>query len=150
MTGLVLPALGDLITDDPWWSYPTTGIGGGSGVTRLRIWQARNNSGPHIVVVTELGVGVSITNGIEFIAAKLTTVLPGHPFVLLEHWPKEESVTCEEHLDQVLFTTTGPQWRRIWPTPSTNPGHAELDEWVRLSGQSILTSNASDAGERRL
>lgn len=139
MTFPDLPALGELVLDDPWWTYRTSGIGGGSGVVRLRVWRSLESRHEIVAVATELGAGVSVTNSIEFIAAKLATAFPRQHFVLFEHWPDGESGA--EHLEQVVATPgEQPRWRRVWPTPPTNPLCDQFGEWIRQNGPKVLTS----------
>jgi hypothetical protein len=83
-----LPPIGELELDDPFWRYPS-GAGAGEGVARLRVWAASGGTG-HLAVVTELGLGASITNSIEDIWDDLRARWHGD-LTLLEHYPAAES-----------------------------------------------------------
>jgi hypothetical protein len=137
-----LPPLGDLVADDPFWRYPS-GCAASEGVARLRVWMAAGGAG-HLAVVTELGLGASVTNSVPDIWRVLRSRWPG-PLTLLEHWPAAESFSDDgEHLDQVV-TDNGraPSWRRVWPVPATNPDHSRLTDWMSRYGYRIIESPAA-------
>jgi hypothetical protein len=136
-----LPLLGALIADDPWWPYPSACLAGG-GIAHLRVWMLDGQDG-HLAVVTETGLGASVTNSIEFIWRKLIRLYPG-PLTLLEHYPAAESPAGDgEHVDLVDVTGTHPEWQRIWPTPPSNPAHAGLNTWMSAHGRVILSIAAT-------
>lgn len=138
-----LPTLGELLVDEPRWRYPTTGIGGGMGEARLRVWQTADHEHHLVAVVTELGVGLSITNGIEHIWAALTLLFPGRPLILLEHWPADQSGESGDHIDQADIVAGAPVWRRVWPTPSDNPDHLTNRAWIAHNGHVVLSTDTS-------
>lgn len=130
-----LPAADTLVVDEPAWPHP--GIGAG-GVAHLRVWATTD--GGHLAVVTEQGVGCSTTNAAEHIHSALAEQY-GPGVVHLEHYPAAQRVVGPDTLDQVIVTNGGrPQWRRIWPTPTTNSHHEQFDTWVRTGGAAILNT----------
>lgn len=51
--------------------------------------------------------------------------------MLLEHYLAEDSHLQDgEHVDQVRVRGGEPEWRRIWPTPPSNPQHQEFERWI--------------------
>lgn len=145
-----LPNPTELLADHQQWRYPSQCIAG-YGIGRLRVWDGEramtSATLPYLLaIVTETGQGASITNSIESIRAELATLYPGENLVLLEHWPADQD-GVEEHLDQVAFA--GPwdtdweqtvRWRRIWPTPPTNPDHQALQTWMNVYGHDLLAT----------
>lgn len=131
-----LPALGALLADDGFWCYPP-GSGVVGGAARLRVWAA--TGGGHLAVVTELGIGASVTNSAEGIWGKLTACWPGD-LVLMEHWPASETLSGDdEHLDQVVIgDDPRPRWRRIWPVPPSHADHDLLARWMDAHGRQIM------------
>lgn len=113
----------ELIRDEDRWPYDTS-VGAGYGIARLLVWTMPIG---HVAAVTDLGNGASITNSAEHIWAALADQY-GEPLVLLEHYWAEGGV--EEHVDQVAVLDGQPRWRRIWPTPPSNPQHDELRQWI--------------------
>ncbi len=73
----------------------------------------------HLAVVTEFGLGASITNSIEDIWDDLRARRHGD-LTLIEHYPAAESFPDDgDHLDQVIIgPSRAPTWRRVWPVPS--------------------------------
>jgi len=131
-----LPPIGELELDDPFWRYPS-GAGAGEGVARLRVWAASGGTG-HLAVVTELGLGASITNSIEDIWNDLRARWHGD-LTLLEHYPAAESFPDDgDHLDQVIIGPgREPAWRRIWPVPASSPDRDWLTGWMNRHGHRI-------------
>lgn len=131
-----LPPLGELVTDDPFWRYPSACLAG-EGIAHLRVWAARAGSG-HLAVVSETGLGASVTNSIENIWDALTHRYRG-PLTLIEHYPAAENSPGEgEYLDLVhVDSRRQPAWQRLWPTPPANPGHGALDRWMATHGHVI-------------
>lgn len=86
--------------------------------------------------VTELGKGSSVTNSAEPIWRQLVDEY-GEPLVLFEHWRTGDG---EDHarFDQVTVVDGRPHWRRMWPTPSTNPLHDVFDRWVAVNGLDLV------------
>ena len=147
-----------LVASEHEWIYPS-GVAAGSGVARLLAWRmlpsppssrqpsrqrgpGRRGRGPgghsggHVVAVTDLGVGASITNSAEHLWAVLVVQF-GEPLVLLEHYRAQPGLAelggklGEEHVDQVMVTAEQDvRWRRIWPTAPEHPDHDELTSWV--------------------
>lgn len=133
-----LPALERLVRDDPFWRYPSH-AGCGAGVAHLREWVTAG--GGRLFMVTELGMGASITNSIEDIHQELTRGLLV-PVMMLEHWPAEQSPDGGEHLDLVMLDDQGPpQWRRVWPTPPRHPQHLEFEAWMCRYGYAALAAS---------
>ena len=135
MSTLDLPPLGEMVADEPWWRYPSR-CAAGDGIAHLRVWHLAVQDG-HLAVVTETGLGASVTNSIEDIHGVLAQSYPG-PLTLIEHWPAAESAPAGgEHLDLALVQDRRPSWQRIWPTPAANPAHDTLDAWMRVYGRII-------------
>ncbi|MEU9837467.1 hypothetical protein AB0D67_38530 [Streptosporangium sp. NPDC048047] len=132
-----LPVPGDLILNNPAWLYPSP-CAAGSGMAHLRIWTTRTAAPhTHLAIVSQMGIGASVTNSATSIHATLTHALNG-PVVLLEHWPEQES-HGPEHLDQVTITAGQPDWRRIWPTSVSNPDRSRFETWMNHHGHPLLT-----------
>lgn len=127
-----LPPPGELIVDEPFWQYQPLYVTSG-GAAHLRIWSTPANHRQLIVMVTELGLGPSITNSIEHIWRVLAGQHPESEIVLLEHYPAAESLG-EEHLDQVVVHQDTPDWRRIWPTSPINTNAAGFNRWMAAFG----------------
>lgn len=127
-----------LVADEPSWAYPSSCAGGG-GLALLRVWRTADNG--HLAIVTESGVGVTITNSAEEITAKLSGRFTG-PLVVLEHWRAGDGAD-HERLDQV-FAPAGhsPRWRPVWPIPPTNPNHQAHRDWMHAFGAAMLTARA--------
>ncbi|MGW1290761.1 hypothetical protein ACWD4N_46200 [Streptomyces sp. NPDC002586] len=124
------------LLDDPVWAYPSHCAGGG-GVAHLRVWATDQNG--HLAVVTEKGIGVTITNAAEDIHAKLANAHRG-PLVVLEHWTAGDGAPYAR-LDQVHMASSGePQWRAVWPIPPANPRFAVHHEWMRAFGAILLAA----------
>jgi hypothetical protein len=94
-----------------------------------------------LAVVTDVGLGASITNSIEDIWDSLAARL-GEPLFLFEHWTAQPAIGEEEHLDQVVVHGRSPSWRRIWPTPASNTWHAEFETWMARYGHRILAASS--------
>lgn len=137
----VPPALGSLLVDDPQWRYPARDCAGGSGVARLRVWAAARPHAGHVVVVTELGIGVSVTNAIADIAAAVSAQFTG-PIYLVEHWPAAQGACGEEHLDLAAVHGRNPEWVRLWPTAAAHPHHAAANAWMADHGPTVLDGPA--------
>lgn len=138
MTGFAsLPPLGALELDDPFWRYPSP-AGTGEGAARLRIWAASGGTG-HLAVVTELGMGTSITNSIEDIWDDLRARWHGD-LTLLEHYPAAESFPDDDDdLYQVVIVPgCEPTYRRVWPVPASNPDRDWLAGWMNRHGHRIM------------
>jgi DNA ligase (NAD+) len=129
----------DLVADDQTWTYPSSCAGGG-GRAHLRVW--RTADGGHLAIVTENGIGVTVTNVAEEINARLTARFPG-PLVVLEHWRAGDGAN-HARLDQALAPAGHrPQWRPVWPIPPVNPDHAAHQHWMRDCGNALLAAPAS-------
>jgi hypothetical protein len=92
-----LPALGELLVDDPCWQYPAWGLVR-EGVGHLRVWAAAAASPGYLAVVTETGGITSVTESAGRIWAGLARRY-GSSLVLLEHHPAAESGEGMETLD---------------------------------------------------
>lgn len=129
-----LPSTGDLVVDDPVWSYRSGTLAGG-GLAHLRVWTAEPG---HVAIVTELGMGSSTTNSAEYIWEALIDQY-GQPLVMLEHYPPDQTMPGHsENLDQVVVVDGRPRWQRIWPTHPDHPEHTELDAWMHSYGFDLL------------
>ena len=135
---LSLPPLGGLIEDARQWWYPSRGR---EGIARLRVWTAGSG---FLAVVTELGIGVNITNAISDIWQILDEDYGG-PLILAEHWPAAQAGSTGEHLDLVQARDDPPAWCRLWPTPPSSPCHAAAEAWMAASGHIILAPPAGPA-----
>lgn len=131
-----LPPLGELLVDDPLWQY-RSGTAAGGGVAHLRVWATKDGTDRRVAVVTETGLGSSVTNSIEYVWASLASGESESDVVLLEHWPQAESLSDDEHVDQVVVADGQPHWRRVWPTES-NPNHEALNAWMAANGHEII------------
>lgn len=124
------------LVDDPAFTFPASCAGGG-GMAGLRVW--RTADGGHLALVTEKGLGVSITNAAEEITAALNARFRGS-LVILEHWLPGDGAD-HDRLDQVLVPPgRAPRWRPVWPVPPANPDHAAHREWMRTCGRTLLTA----------
>jgi hypothetical protein len=135
---LSLPPLGGLIEDTQQWWYPSHGR---EGIARLRVWTAGSG---YLAVVTELGIGVNITNAISDIWQILDEDYGG-PLILIEHWPAGQAGGVGEHLDLVRARDDPPDWCRLWPAPPSDPWHAAAEAWMAASGHVILAAPAGPA-----
>jgi len=123
-----LPPIGELIVDEPFWRHPAWGLAA-EGVAHLRIWTTATDPPGHVAVVTETGLGASVTESAGRIWAELVRRY-GPSLVLLEHHPAPELAEGAETLDLVRIGADGsPHWSRVWPTPEDNPRRAGLELW---------------------
>jgi hypothetical protein len=137
-----LPPLGELIADDPFWHYPSATTAD-DGIAHLRVWTTATTPPGHLAVVTETGLGASVTEPAGSIWAKLLRGCRA-PLVLLEHYLAPEAGGAES-LDLLRIGAYGsPHWTRIWPTPKDNPRHAELELWMTAHGHQIVSRPPSD------
>jgi hypothetical protein len=138
MTFVPLPLARELLTDDPFWRY-TSACLAGEGIAHLRVWATSNG---HLAILSETGVGATITNSANEIWAAVGAAYGADGLIVLEHWPAGDGIDTEEHLDQMMMADDGrPSWRRIWPTPATNPHHGELEAWMRTYGHDLLAAS---------
>ncbi|OXM54465.1 hypothetical protein [Amycolatopsis alba] len=106
-----LPAPGDLVPSEPVWSYPATARSG--GYAHLRLFTVPG--GGHLALVTDPGLGTSVTNAAEHIHAALTSQY-GEPLWMIEHYPAARTMPDDgETLDLVDLVGREPVWRQIWP-----------------------------------
>jgi hypothetical protein len=137
-----LPPLGELLVDDPFWSYPARGPareGGG----HVRAWAAAAACPGYLAVVTETGGLTSVTESAGRIRAGLARRY-GPCLVLLEHHPAPGSGAGMQTLDLVRIGADGsPHWSRVWPAPEENPRHAGLELWMAGYGHQIVGRPAS-------
>ena len=132
-----LPLLGELISDDPFWRYPS-GSGSGEGLAHLRVWLIADAEPGHLAVVTETGSAASVTESAGYIWSELARRY-GSSLVLLEHYPGAEYEDNAETLDLVRIGADGsPHWSRVWPTSAENPRHAGLERWMATYGYQII------------
>ena len=151
--------VGPLRTDAPLWGYPAATFAA-TGAARLRTWPIYDRAGEehgYLAMVTELGLGASITTAAEQIWARLEAAYRARCeheestyLVLLEHYPADQDPIEGGHLDQVTITAHGPRWRRIWPTSETNPNHQAFEEWMTEHGQRLLTDHNRHPARARL
>ena len=136
-----LPALGELIVDDPFWRYPAGAAR--EGIAHLRVWLTAGPEPGYLAVVTETGRAASVTES----AGRVWAVLAGRfgpSLVLLEHHLAPEAGEGAETLDLVRIGADGsPHWTRVWPTPEENPRHRRLELWMATDGHQIVSRPAS-------
>ena len=138
-----LPPIAALIVDDPFWRHPAWGLAA-EGVAHLRIWTAATDPPGHLAVVTETGLGNSVTESAGRIWAELVRGY-GPSLVLLVHHPAPELAEGVETLDLVRIGADGsPHWTRVWPTPEDHPRHVGLELWMAADGHQIVSRPASD------
>jgi hypothetical protein len=129
----LLPHLDELVRFDPLWEVRDSD--GAHGFFLLRVWRA----GPgHFAVVTEKGIGRSVTNAAQAIRAVLEAEY-GEPLTLAEHWPVAQSPEMGEHVDLVLPPgfPGGQGWSPLHPVGPRHP-HAEiLAAWWLAYGAEI-------------
>ena len=65
-----LPPLGELVTDDPFWRYPSAAMPG-EGAAHLRVWLTAGPEPGHLAVVTETGPSAPVTESAGQIWAEL-------------------------------------------------------------------------------
>jgi len=137
-----LPPPGDLVVDEPFWQHPAWGLAR-EGVAHLRVWTTATDPPGHVAVVTETGLGNSVTESAGRIWAELVRRY-SPPLVLLEHHPAPELADGVETLDLVRAGADGsPHWTRVWPTPQDSPRHAGLELWMARYGYQIVGRPAS-------
>ncbi len=138
-----LPPLGELIADEPFWRYPSATTAG-VGVAHLRVWLTIGAEPGHLAVVTETGLGASVSESAGRIWSELTRRY-GPSLVLLEHYLAPEFGEGMETLDLVRIGADGsPHWSRVWPTPEDNPRHAGLELWMATYGYHIVSRPSSE------
>jgi hypothetical protein len=138
-----LPPIAELIVDEPFRRHPAVGLAA-EGVAHLRIWTTATDPPGHLAVVTETGLGNSVTESAGRIWADLVRRY-SPSLVLLEHHPAPDLAEGAETLDLVRISADGsPHWTRVWPTPEDNPRHAGLELWMAAHGRQILSRPASD------
>ncbi|MFD8316192.1 hypothetical protein [Kitasatospora purpeofusca] len=120
------PALPELTTlqSATNWLYPS-GCAAGYGIARLRAWTT-SIPGQVLAVVTELGIGATITNSAAEIHTELA-VLYGPSTVVLEHWKAHGD--AGDRFDQTALVRGEPKWRAVWPTDPLNPLHDHFQRW---------------------
>jgi hypothetical protein len=130
------------VADEPFWRHPAWGLAR-EGVAHLRIWTTPTDPPGHVAVVTETGLGNSVTESAGRIWADLARRY-GPSLLLLEHHPAPELAEGVETLDLVRIGADGsPHWSRVWPTPQDNPRHAGLELWMATYGHQIVSGSAS-------
>lgn len=131
---LWLPNLGLKVFDQAEWRYRPD-LHGPSGEARLRVWRAEG--GGFFAVVTETGLGLSVTSAAADIWQRVERRYAGEAFALAELWPEGHS--GEEHVDLVLPPRGGQvSWRRLWPAGELVPLRSVLDTWWLVNGADIL------------
>jgi hypothetical protein len=139
-----LPAVGELIVDDPFCPYPSGSLAR-EGVAHLRVWATFTTAPGRLAVVTETGLTACVTSSAGCIWAELARVC-GPWLVLLEH-ARRQAHQQEEHMDLVRIGRDGqPHRTRVWPTGEDNPRHAGLQAWMTAYGHQIVDMAANDAG----
>jgi hypothetical protein len=135
-----LPVLHELVLDDPMWVFRAgPERGAPEGLARLRVWRAGETSG-HFAVITEKGLGLSVTTGAREIWRVLAEQY-GPPLGLAEHWPHEQSPHIGVHVDLVLAPPhpgSEPEWSRLWPVHRYNPHYALFEAWWTAYGLDII------------
>jgi hypothetical protein len=128
-----LPYLDEMTHHDPRWVYRDAD--GVEGQAVLRVWRACEG---YFAVVTETGIGRSVTTAAQAIRAQLVARW-GEPLTLAEHWPAAQSPETGEHVDLVLPPgyPGGQGWAPLWPIGKTAP-HAEVfSAWWLAYGAEI-------------
>lgn len=101
-----------------------------------------------IVLITEMGVGTSVTNAAETIASEVLPMLVPYPelrghVTFIEHWP--ESKGCDEHFDFLSFATYdahGPYFaRNKWKSGYSTP------QWRRTTKREVEELIGGEVGE---
>ena len=115
------------------WHYP--GVNAIGGQAHVRAWAIPG--GGRLVVVTELGVGCSVTNAAHLIHERLTN-LHDAEVIMLEHCPSEMRGGEGPTLDQVTAVDGHPRWRRIWPASPLNIDYAGFRSWIGTGGGPVL------------
>ncbi|GAA4209038.1 hypothetical protein GCM10022252_74960 [Streptosporangium oxazolinicum] len=128
MTSRPLPVAIKLITEQRNWTYNTPGAARPTATAHLAVWAPTHPFG-HLAVVADTHTGLTITNGIEHIWNALTPRYSTH-LTLMEYWAPGTGADPAEHLDEAWIRNGQPHWHRIWPTPPSNPHHAELEQWI--------------------
>lgn len=123
----------------PDWRYRSS-CAAGFGSAHLR---AFGDVGTDLVIVSERGIGASVTNSAEFIWASVAAdfgTRDGDVPVLLEHWPAGVGAIEPEHLDQLVVVDGEPHWRRVWPVPeaNANASDAENAAWMQAVGAAAI------------
>ncbi|MFF8786745.1 hypothetical protein [Streptomyces sp. NPDC015125] len=91
------------------------------------------------MILTETGIGVTITNAAEEITAKLSRHIPGN-LVVLEHW-RAGNGADHDRLAQVRAPNgRSARWRAIWPIPPANPRYEAHRDWMHAYGHTLLTA----------
>ncbi|PPJ36464.1 hypothetical protein C5E45_20685 [Nocardia nova] len=132
------------VEDIPDWSYQSS-CAAGFGTAHLRVF---GDLGTDLVIVSERGIGASVTNSAEHTWAAVANDFGTHRGevpVLLEHWPAGQGATDTEHLDQLVVIDGAPRWRRIWPVPEANPDHAENAAWTQAIGHTAIEGLSSSS-----
>ncbi len=143
-----LPPIAELIADEPSWRHLAWGLAA-EGVAHLRIWTTAADPPGHAAVVTETGLGASVTESAGRIWAELVRRY-GPSLVLLEHHPAPELADGVQTLDLVRAGADGsPHWSRVWPTLEDNPRHAGLELWMATYGYQIVSGPASGSDWRQ-
>ncbi|MGA5819881.1 hypothetical protein ACPC54_18715 [Kitasatospora sp. NPDC094028] len=129
------PALPELATlrSDTDWRYPSA-CAAGHGVARLRVWTT-STPGQVLAVVTELGIGATVTNSAAEIHTELTARY-GPGTVVLEHWKARSE--REHHFAQTALVEGEPTWRAVWPTDPLNPHHDHFQQWFTRYRSELL------------
>lgn len=134
-----LPNVGGLVLADPAWPYLSGTLAGG-GVAHLRVWDMAGGEPGHIAVVSDVGMGASVTNAAEHIWSHLVDEY-GHPLWLLEHYPPNRTFPDDgDQLDQVTIEAGEPRWLRWWPLPPDHPDHERCVAWMRAHGFRMLAA----------
>jgi hypothetical protein len=134
--------LGELLVDDPFWSYPAWSLAL-EGVAHLRVWATATVAPGYLAVVTETSGIISVTESAGRIWADLVRRY-GPSLVLLEHHLAPELAEGAKTLDLVRIGDDGsPHWTRVWPTQEENPRHAGLELWMAAYGHQIVDRPAT-------
>lgn len=139
-----LPEPGQLVLDEPNFSYPSA-VAAGGGRAHLRVWDC--GDGGHakwLAVVTEIEDGATVTNSAAEIWALLVQQ-HGPELVLLEYY-NAGSHSGPDHLDQVaILGSRRPTWRRVWPTSTSNPDHEAFTAWMQRHAHQLPHGDGTSA-----
>uniref|UniRef100_UPI003F4949B4 hypothetical protein n=1 Tax=Actinokineospora sp. CA-119265 TaxID=3239890 RepID=UPI003F4949B4 len=133
-----LPVPARLVLDDPAWTY---GGPHASGIARARVWETTDQG--HLAVVTDAGLGRSITNAAEEVWASLAQRFAPAGLVMIEHYATADPDRADT-LDQVVIEAGWAAWRHLWPQ------HHGVDPdalaWLRAHGFALVHRPNTAAG----
>lgn len=106
-----------LIHDEPQWPMPSP-LTREPSLRRLRVWEVNATL---VAVITERGIGTSVTNAAREAYTAVHLRFPGAR--VFEHYPADVGVSDVEHFDEISFTPEGRMEWKPWPL-------AVIVEWL--------------------